>query len=500
MTYPYLLNKKKIHLYASLFFVYHLNITDINQNRVKMKKKLPNLIAMLGIAFIIISGTVDLDNLFDYENQSKPNYITKDNTPQNNAIDNKIATLGRVLFYDKNLSANNTIACASCHKQEKAFGDDAVQSIGLNGGLTGRHSMRLINSRFSDEQKFFWDERAVSLEDQTTKPIQDHVEMGFSGTNGDADFDDLIVKLSAIDYYEDLFKFAFGDTTISEERIQSALSQFIRSIQSFDSKYDIGRAQVNNANDNFPNFTFEENQGKRLFRAPPNMNGAGCAGCHRGDEFDIDPNTRNNGIINVAGSATEIDLTNFRAPTLRDLVNPDGSLNGPMMHDGSLATLIDVINHYDEVPNNAANTELDNRLKAGPNTQNLNLTNNEKLALEAFLKTFKGVDVYTNEKWSNPFDENGNITLTGSVLSTEKNLFGKNVSVYPNPVKDFLNVKLEKGNYSLFIYNTIGKQVFKNTVEDMETFNISNLSKGIYHLKIVDLETSKNFSKKFIKQ
>jgi len=94
------------------------------------------------------------------------------------------ATLGRVLFYDKQLSANGAIACASCHKQEFAFSDTAQQSVGLNGGLTGRHSMRLVNSRFADEVRFFWDERASSLEDQTTQPIQDHVEMGFSGENG----------------------------------------------------------------------------------------------------------------------------------------------------------------------------------------------------------------------------------------------------------------------------------------------------------------------------
>lgn len=466
-----------------------------------MQKKLLNTISILGLAIVIISGTVDLDNLFNYSNQTKPNYITKDNTPNNNSINDKTATLGRVLFYDKKLSANNTIACASCHQQEKAFGDNAIQSIGLNGGLTGRHSMRLINSRFSDEVKFFWDERAISLEDQTTKPIQDHIEMGFSGTEGDGNFNDLITKLSTIDYYQKLFKFSFGDEAITEDRIQLALSQFIRSIQSFDSKYDIGRVQVNNPNDNFPNFSAQENLGKRLFRNPPNRGGAGCAGCHIGDEFDIDPNTRNNGIIGVAGSDTEIDLTNLRSPTLRDLVNPDGTLNGPLMHDGSIKTILELINHYNTIPNNPANTNLDNRLRAGPNTQRLNLTDDEKLALEAFLKTLTGVDVYTNEKWSNPFDDNGSITLVGGVLSTEKNVFGKNVSIYPNPVKENLNLRLEQGNYSMLVYNSIGKQVFKTVIADeFQTINLNFLEKGIYFLQIYDLETHKQFSKKFIKQ
>ena len=480
----------------SLIIKYNYESTKIDQ----MNNKLPNFVALLGVTFLLISATIDLDNLFNYSNQSRPNYITKDNTTSGNQIDDKIATLGRVLFYDKKLSANNSIACAGCHKQEKAFGDDATQSIGLNGGLTGRHSMRLINSRFSNEIKFFWDERAVTLEDQTTKPIQDHIEMGFSGADGDPDFNDLITKLSALDYYEDLFKFAFGDVTITENRMQLALAQFVRSIQSFDSKYDIGRAQVNNPNDNFPNFTELENSGKRLFRDPPNMNGAGCAGCHGGDEFDIDPNTRNNGIIGVLGSETEIDLTNTRAPTLRDLVNPDGNLNGPLMHDGSLITLLEVINHYNEVPNNVANTNLDNRLNPGGNPQMLNLTNDEKTEIEAFLKTLTGSDVYTNEKWSNPFDENDNITLTGSVLSTNKEVFGNNVNIYPNPVENRLFISLDTGSYVCSVYDLQGKKVYTKDIKDTSELDITVLKKGIYIIKITDVITNKIFVKRVIKK
>jgi cytochrome c peroxidase len=78
------------------------------------------------------------------------------------------------LFYDKNLSVNNSVSCASCHKQELAFGDNVTACIGVNG-VTGRHSMRLVNTRFSNESRFFWDERANTLETQTTMPIQDHI-------------------------------------------------------------------------------------------------------------------------------------------------------------------------------------------------------------------------------------------------------------------------------------------------------------------------------------
>ncbi len=97
--------------------------------------------------------------------------------------------------------------------------------------------MRLINNRFSQAQRRFWDERATSVENQSTRPIQAHVEMGFSGTNGDPDFSDLVTKLSAIEEYQVLFVGVYGNSNITETRIQRALAQFIRSIQSFDSKY-----------------------------------------------------------------------------------------------------------------------------------------------------------------------------------------------------------------------------------------------------------------------
>lgn len=345
----------------------------------------------------------------NYANQSVPNYITKDNGTLN-PINDKIATLGRVLFYDKNLSSNNTISCASCHKQEHAFSDGEIASIGVNG-TTGRHSMRLVNNRFSNENKYFWNERAASLEAQTTMPIKDNGEMGFSGENGDPSFNDLLNKLSAIDYYNELFNYAFGNNEITEIRIQSALGQFIRSIQSFDSKYDSGRILAPNDGAPFLNFTAQENQGKQLFLAPPQFNangsriggGLGCAGCHRAPEFDIDPNSLNNGIIGVIGSINTIDIDNTKAPSLRNLLSPNGSPNGPFMHTGNLATLQATVNHYNNINIAPGNTNLDPRLTPGGNPQQLNLTPTEVNAVVAFLSTLTGNDVYTNEKWSNPF-------------------------------------------------------------------------------------------------
>ncbi len=357
----------------------------------------------------VFGGAIDLENLDNYAAQTVPNYITKLNDG-GNPITDAGATLGRVLFYDTSLSTTGTVACASCHVQSLGFSDAGIVSTGVEGGLTGRHSMRLINTMFADEEDFFWDERAESHEAQESQPIQDHNEMGFSGQNGRPDLDDLIEQMEATEYYQELFRFVFLDPEITETRIQLALAQFTKSIQSFDSRYDAGRAQVNNNNAPFPNFTSDENAGKALFMQTPNNGGAGCHRCHRAPEFDIAPNSDQNGVFRVAGSVTEFDLTNERSPSLRDMVGPGGRSNGPFMHDGSLATLRDVIDHYDDIqtpttepPLTAFLDTLDNRLIQNGNPQQLNLSEAEKTQLEAFLLTLTGESIYTDEKLSDPF-------------------------------------------------------------------------------------------------
>ncbi|MEP1096970.1 MAG: cytochrome-c peroxidase, partial [Cyclobacteriaceae bacterium] len=330
-------------------------------------------------------GSIDLANLPNYANQAVPGYINEDNTDGNPITDGG-AVLGRVLFYDTNLSSDNTIACASCHKQEFAFGDDAIASTGVNG-TTGRHSMRLVNARFAEEDSFFWDERANSLEDQSTMPIQDHIEMGFSGQDGDPSFTDLIAKLEAIEYYEELFTHVYGDASITEQRMQNALAQFVRSIQSFDSKYDLGRAQENGNRGNFNNFTTQENNGKELFMDRPDFNnngvriggGLGCDACHRAPEFDIDDNSDNNGVIGtISGIGTDTQVT--RSPSLRDLFNAEGISNGPFMHNGFSNDFMDVLDHYDQINRNG-NNNLDRRLRPMGNGQNLSMTQAEKEAV-----------------------------------------------------------------------------------------------------------------------
>ena len=240
-------------------------------------------------------------------------------------------------------------------------------------------------------------------------PIRDPVEMGFSGENGDPDYDVLLDRMRNTDYYPVLFAAAFGTEDITEDRMQRALAQFIRSMQSLDAKYDVGRAQVNNDRADFPNFTAAENRGKALFLTPPQFNaagsriggGLGCGGCHQAPEFSITVNSGHNG---VTGSISgERDATVTRAPSLRDVFLPDGRVNGPFMHTGEFTTLEAVLNHYDEIPGGV--TGLDQRLRPRGQPQRLNLTDQERAEVVAFFRTLTGNQLFTDTRWSDPFLE-----------------------------------------------------------------------------------------------
>jgi len=367
-------------------------------------------------------GVIDLGALPNYVKQVLPNYAWPDNTPWGpepyaffNPMTDTGATLGRLLFYDKRLSRNNTVSCSSCHQQTHGFTTPDIAGTGV-AGTTKRHPMRLVNLRFRSEPTYFFDSRARTLEDVVTQPIHSALELGFSGTNGDPSFADLTAKLSALPEYQLLFKTAFGSPGIDELRIQKALSQFIRSIQSFDSKYDVGLTTTTQGPNGFPNFTDSENRGKQLFLGTfgsPN-GGANCFMCHGPSTFfnSRSVTSGNNGVIGVIGGG--IDLTVVNSPTLRDMVNPSGQLNGPLMHDGSFTSLAQVIDHYNAPP---PNPKLGWDLLAWPSKQspqNLNLTAQERLDLEAFLRTLSGQNLYTDPKWSNPFRPDGTITVIDS--------------------------------------------------------------------------------------
>lgn len=319
-----------------------------------------------------------------------------DNTPANNPITNAGATLGRVLFFDRHLSTNDSVSCASCHTQLLGFTDLRRFSGGVaSGAQTSAHAMRLGNARFYGGTSFFWDRRAATLEIQTTQPIQNPIEMGFDAAHGG--LDSLFRKMRRLAYYPELFRLVYGDTAISELRIQRAIAQYVRAMTSTSSRWDDGYAQTFNPADPnrglgtpIPGFTAEEERGRQLFIQPPQQGGVGCAGCHVPPTFSLAANSRSNGLD---GGETII----FKSPSLKNV-----AISGPYMHDGRLATLEAVVEHYNSgIQNGPA---LDNRLKNGAGQpQRLNLTAADKQALVAFMRTLTDPLVCEDPRFMNPF-------------------------------------------------------------------------------------------------
>ena len=340
------------------------------------------------------------DTPCNYANLTLPNHLTggpvanADNTPATNPTTDAGATLGRVLFYDTQLSLNNTVSCASCHQANNGFSDPLAFSVGFEGGETGRHSMNLINARYYAPEHFFWDGRAETLEDQVLMPIQDEVEMGMT-------LDSLMARLQTLDYYPDLFEEAFGTQDIDEDRVSRALAQFVRSIVSYQSPYDIAVAATQGPpTGDLVGFTDEENLGKQIFEDP--TRGA-CGACH-GTPVQIAPAPRSNGLDanptdigfgEVTGDLTDYGL--FKTPSLRSI-----ELTAPYMHDGRFATLEEVIEHYNSGVQNHANLSPPLRLANGQ-IRRLNLTQDEKDALKAFLLTLTDHTLATEERFGDPF-------------------------------------------------------------------------------------------------
>ena len=317
----------------------------------------------------------------------------QDNMPAGNVTTDVGAKLGRALFYDKRLSLNRTVSCASCHQQEHGFSDPEQFSRGFEGGLTGRNSMGLSNARWYQRRSFFWDERAATLEDQVLQPIQNAVEMGMT-------LPALEARLQAEPFYTDLFNQVFGSTTITSARISQALAQFVRSIISTQTKFDAGLA----ANPPFSNFTAQENQGRQIFNAA-----GSCASCHGTDNFvpDGGPPTNNGlefpyvdtGVGGITGRAQ--DMGTFKVGSLRNI-----ELTAPYMHDGRFATLEEVVDFYSTGVVNNPNLSPPLRLppQQGGGVDRPNFSAAEKAALVAYMKTLTDPALTANPQFTDPFN------------------------------------------------------------------------------------------------
>ena len=332
---------------------------------------------------------------YRYANVELPAHFTPpgrhDNTPPDNPLSDDGATLGRVLFYDTRLSANNTTSCGSCHVQAHAFSDPKAFSKGFRGAMTDRRAMPLVNVRYYQRSRFFWDERAGNLEEMVLLPIQSRIEMG-------QDLKQVVDMLVHDRTYRALFTRAFGDRRVTEQRIGRALAQFVRSIVSYQARYDEGRARARSAQDDFDNFTLQENRGKALFIR-------NCSSCHMkdGNEHFFVPTPANTGLRGTnptadggVGDVTlrAADIGSFKSPSLRNV-----EVTAPYGHDGRFATLDTLIDHYSDNP------IFDPNVGYVIPTQPLRFTPTEKAALIAFLKTLTDRTCLTDPRFSNPFVE-----------------------------------------------------------------------------------------------
>ena len=288
--------------------------------------------------------------------------------PADNPITKEKVELGRLLFFDKRLSANNTIACASCHIPALAFTDGQPVSTGINSQQGGRSAPTAINRGFSTAQ--FWDGRAATLEDQSIGPFANLIEHGF------ASHDELIKKINSIKGYKKLFSDVYGESKLTKENVGRAIATFQRTLISGNSPFD--------------RFDYDGDQkaisesakrGKNLF-----FDKARCNLCHMGTNFSDekfhnigigwdDSDTLDLGRYRV--SKNEKDLGAFKTPTLREITK-----TAPYMHDGRFATLEDVIKHYNK--GGVKNPFLDNQVIP------LNLSDSEIKDLLSMLRSLEG--------------------------------------------------------------------------------------------------------------
>lgn len=347
-------------------------------------------------------------------------------TGLNVTLDNDIITLGRVLFYDKALSFNNNISCGSCHFQDKGFADNVQFHKGVFGNTLKRNTLSISGNAVN----MFWDGRSSSMRDLVLRPIANHDEMV-------QDPNALVSKLKQIQYYRELFIKAYNSSTIDLIGVENALAAFCISILPNNSKFDKGISSLfipgigfesNLANSNIKLATLSsvENQGMNLF-----FGKARCSTCHHPQQggstyggFTPSTSFANIGLDvtytdNGLGSITNNEGNNgkFKIPNLKNV-----ALTAPYMHDGRFKTLEEVIDHYNS--GIKPNSNLSPKLFSQPLTTDqlilldvenitpalgaatparLGLTNDEKVALVAFLKTLTDEELRRDVKFSNPF-------------------------------------------------------------------------------------------------
>ena len=303
--------------------------------------------------------------------------------PLDNPITEEGVNLGRNLFYDPILSSDNTISCASCHKQEYGFGDNTQYSFGVNQSIGERNTPTIINMAF--QSHFDWDGKSTSLEDQAERPIFNEIELHNNN------WLEVVNRLQMSSIYPDLFCEAFGTEIIDSLQVLNAIAQFERTLISADSKFDQWlRGEVN--------FSDSEMDGFDIYATER----GDCFHCHPVGLF-TDNSFHNNGLdtefidlgrYEVTGNS--LDQGVFKSPTLRNI-----EYSAPYMHDGRFNTLDEVIEFYNFGGYDSPTVDpLMKYIGVG-----LLLSPEEKINLKAFLLTLSDDSFINNENFSNPFNQ-----------------------------------------------------------------------------------------------
>lgn len=302
--------------------------------------------------------------------------------PDNNKLTEEGVALGRMLFYDPILSADNSQSCASCHNPEFSFTDNGRKfSKGIDGIEGTRNSPSVINIGWMP--LLFWDGRATTIEEQALEPIPNPIEMHQKWT-------DATNKLNSHPKYPELFYQAFGSRTIDSMMVVKAIAQFERTLISSNSKWDRylrGEVVLNQA----------ESQGFEIFFTEK----GDCFHCH-GTILFTDNKFHNNGMDSIITDKGLYQITNnpndigkFKSPSLRNI-----AYTAPYMHDGRFETLEEVIDFYSE--GIVWSPTIDPLMKK-VNQGGLFLTQQEKNSLIAFIKTLSDTTFINNPEYSNPF-------------------------------------------------------------------------------------------------
>lgn len=317
-----------------------------------------------------------------------PSHFPQMTIPADNPMTEEGVLLGRMLFYEKKLSLDRTISCGSCHAPDASFSDVNQFSQGVNGAVGVRNSMALINLGW--QTSYFWDGRAHTLEEQILEPVPNPVEMHLQ-------WKDAVSRLKADQDYRNQFYRAFGVVDFDSTHVSKALAQFLRTMISGDSKYDVMYKFANNipltaAETAVKNsVTSEEWAGFDLFKS---LNGADCFHCHNGTLMQVQKFS-NNGLDAVfsdlgRGAITHNPNDNgkFKVPTLRNI-----ALSAPYMHDGRFVTLDDVIEHYSTGIQHSATLD---PLMEFASVGGVHLNTEQRNQLKAFLLTLTDHNFVTN--------------------------------------------------------------------------------------------------------